>query len=81
MNPFEMVILIVLIGTGAGVFKAYLKHRENLSKKHSTLESEDLEMRVDHQEKTIQALKKRVETLESIVVRDEYELDRKFREL
>ena len=76
-----MVILIVLIGTGAGIFKAYLKHKETLSKKKSTTDTEELEMKLLQQERIIQALRKRVEALESIVVRDEYELDRKFREL
>jgi len=81
MNPFEMVIVIVLIGTGAGVFKAYLKHKEGLSRKQSTVETEELLTRVDNQEKIIRALRKRIEALESIVIRDEYELNRKFREL
>ena len=81
MNPFEMVIVIVLIGAGAGVFKAYFKHKESLSRKQSTLETEDLLTRVDNQEKIIRALRKRIEALESIVIRDEYELNRKFKEL
>jgi len=81
MNPFEMVIVIVLIGTGAGVFKAYLKHKESLSRKQSTVETDDLLTRVDNQEKIIRALRKRIEALESIVIRDEYELNRKFKEL
>lgn len=81
MNPFEMVIVIVLIGVGAGMYKTYLQHKEGLSKKQSTVETEDLRTKVDNQEKIIQALRKRIEALESIVIRDEYELNRKFREL
>ena len=81
MNPFEMVIVIVFIGAGVGAFKAYLQHKEGLSKKRSTVEAEDLMMRVDNQERIIQSLKKRIETLESIVIQDDYELDRKFKGL
>ena len=76
-----MVIVIVLIGAGAGVFKTYLQHKEGLSKKQSANDTDELSTRLMNQEKVIQALKKRIEALESIVIRDDYELNRKFREL
>ena len=81
MNPFEMVIVIVLIVFGAGAFKFYLQYKEKLSKNQSAADTIDLETKLANQEKIIQSMKTRIETLESIVIRDEYELDRKFKEL
>lgn len=81
MDPFQMVIVIVLICTGAGIIKTYLKHKESLSKKQSTVDTEALSTKLVNQEKTIQALKRRIEALESIIVQDGYELNRKFKEL
>jgi uncharacterized protein HemX len=81
MGPFEMVIVIVLIGTGAGIFKTYLQHKENISKKQSKLDTEELCARCEDQEKVIRNLTKRIEVLESIVIQDEFELNRKFKDL
>lgn len=81
MYLFEMVIVIIFIVFGSQAFKYYLQHKEKLSTKQSAVDTEELAMKVVNQEKNIQALRKRIEALESIVIRDEYELNRKFREL
>lgn len=61
MGPFEMVVLIVAISVGAGVYQTYLKTRANSRADEST-QSEVIAMRDD-----IARLKDRVKTLEAIV--------------
>ena len=79
--PAVVVVSIVSIVFGFAAFKHYLKHKASLSEKQPTTDTEELELKVMNQERIIQALGKRVETLESIVVHEEYELNRKFKSL
>ena len=74
---FTIVFLIFI----SAAFKRYLKHKENLSEKQPQIDAEEFELRSRNQERIIQSLRERIEALESIVVRDEYELNRKFKEL
>ncbi len=61
MGPFEMVVLIVAISVGAGVYQTYLKTRAN-SRADETTQADVATMRDD-----IARLKDRVKTLEAIV--------------
>lgn len=88
MNPYVDAVVpalavfsIACLVFGFAAFKRYLKHKESLSEKQSTVEAEELETKLMNQEKTIHELQKRIEALESIIVRDEYELNQKFKAL
>jgi hypothetical protein len=81
MDPFQMVIVIVLIVFGSKAFKYYLEHKENFSTKHSGMDIEKILMSLDAQKKINQALEKRIQALETIIIQDDYELNRKFKEL
>ncbi len=61
MGPFEMVVLIVAISVGAGVYQTYLKTRANSRADEST-QADVAAMRED-----ILRLKDRVRALETIV--------------
>ncbi|MDP1556711.1 MAG: hypothetical protein Q8S09_07565, partial [Hyphomonas sp.] len=61
MGPFEMVVLIVAISVGAGVYQTYLKTRAN-SRADDVTQAEVAKMRED-----VARLKDRVKTLEAIV--------------
>ncbi len=76
-----MVVVIVLIGTGAGLIKFYIKHRENFSEKDSQVDAKVLLAKIDEQYKTIQALEKRIQNLETVITSNEYNLNQKFKEL
>ena len=74
---FTVVFLIFI----SGAFKRYLKHKESLSEKQSLVDIEELELKLLNQDKINQALRERIEALESIVTQEEYELNRKFKAL
>jgi hypothetical protein len=61
MGPFEMVVLIVAISVGAGVYQTYLKTRAN-SRADETTQADVSAMRDE-----IARLKDRVRALETIV--------------
>jgi hypothetical protein len=79
--PALAVFSITCLIFGFAAFKRYLKHKESLSEKQSMVDTEELEMKFLNQEKTNQALRERIEALESIVTQEEYELNRKFKAL
>ena len=73
MNVFEMVIIIVLIGTTAGVIREALRHkRSSYSVSQETLD--DALDRIDD-------LEERVRVLERVVTDDRYELNRQIDDL
>jgi len=71
MNPFEMVVIIVLISISAGVINNYFKH-----KNQSRAATED----GDWQER-LEMMEERLRVLEKIVTDRDYELRQKFRDL
>ena len=74
MGPFEMVVLIVLIITIAGVSERYLKTRKAQSDSRPGKVAAQ-------QEQRIAEIEKRLRVLESIVTSDGYDLKQKFKEL
>ncbi len=75
MGPFEMVVLIVAISVGAGVYQTYLKTRAN-SRADETTQADVAAMRDD-----IARLKERVRTLETIVTDKDRALAEEIRKL
>ena len=61
MGPFEMVVLIVAISVGAGVYQTYFKTRAN-SAADETTQADVSAMREE-----VSRLKERVRVLETIV--------------
>lgn len=61
MDPFTMVVAIVAISVGAGVYSTYLKTRAN-SRADEVTQAEVARLRDD-----VARLKERVKTLETIV--------------
>ena len=70
MDVFKMVVIIVAISCGAGMYSNYLK-----SKKHAHSENAD-ELYAE-----IDRLRERVEVLEKIVTDDKYKLHKEIAEL
>jgi hypothetical protein len=75
MGPFEMVVLIVAISVGAGVYQTYLKTRAN-SAADQTMQADVSEMRDE-----IGKLKERVRVLEAIVTDKDRTLAEEIRKL
>jgi hypothetical protein len=75
MGPFEMVVLIVAISVGAGVYQTYLKTRVN-SAADQTTQADVSEMRDE-----IGKLKERVRVLEAIVTDKDRTLAEEIRKL
>lgn len=69
MGPFEMIVLVVLISVGAGVFSKYLKARAG----NGTMSTE--------QAARLGKLEERVRALEAVVGDSSFELKQKLREL
>lgn len=75
MGPFEMVVLIVAISVGAGVYQTYLKTRAN-SRADDVTQAEVAKLRED-----VARLKDRVKTLEAIVTDKDRALSEEIRKL
>lgn len=75
MDPFTMVVAIVAISVGAGVFSTYLKTRAN-SRADEVTQAEVAKLRED-----VTRLKERVHTLEKIVTDGERQLSDEIRKL
>lgn len=75
MGPFEMVVLIVAISVGAGVYQTYLKTRAN-SRADETTQADVSAMREE-----IARLKDRVRNLETIVTDKDRALAEEIRKL
>jgi hypothetical protein len=75
MGPFEMVVLIVAISVGAGVYQTYLKTRAN-SAADETTKADVCAMREE-----IRKLKERVRVLEAIVTDKDRTLAEEIRKL
>lgn len=75
MGPFEMVVAIVAISVGAGVFSTYLKTRAN-SRADEVTQAEVAKLRED-----VARLKDRVKTLEAIVTDKDRVLSDEIRKL
>jgi uncharacterized protein YlxW (UPF0749 family) len=75
MGPFEMVVLIVAISVGAGVYQTYLKTRAN-SRADDITQGEVARLRED-----VARLKDRVKTLEAIVTDKDRALSDEIRKL
>lgn len=75
MGPFEMVVLIVAISVGAGVYQTYLKTRAN-SRADETTQADVSAMREE-----IARLKERVRNLETIVTDKDRALAEEIRKL
>ena len=75
MGPFEMVVLIVAISVGAGVYQTYLKTRAN-SRADEATQSDVATMRDE-----ISRLKERVRNLETIVTDKDRALSDEIRRL
>lgn len=73
MNPFEMVVLIVLLSLVAGVANNYIKNRSNMGGQGA----DEFETRLAQ----LDSLEERVRTLEKIVTDRNFELREKFRDL
>ncbi|WP_291199780.1 hypothetical protein [Hyphomonas sp.] len=75
MGPFEMVVLIVAISVGAGVYQTYLKTRAN-SAADATTQADVSAMREE-----VSRLKERVRVLEAIVTDNDRALADEIRKL
>jgi uncharacterized protein YlxW (UPF0749 family) len=75
MGPFEMVVLIVAISVGAGVYQTYLKTRAN-SRADEMTQADVSAMREE-----IARLKDRVRNLETIVTDKDRALAEEIRKL
>ncbi len=75
MNPFEMVVIIVLISVGAGVLKNYFQMKQN--RQADAASEQDLaRMRAE-----VDRLKERVHVLEKIVTDNDRQLADEIRKL
>lgn len=75
MGPFEMVVLIVAISVGAGVYQTYLKTRAN-SAADETTKADVSAMREE-----VSRLRERVRVLETIVTDKDRALSDEIRRL
>jgi hypothetical protein len=75
MDPFQMVVIIVLISVGAGVMKNYFKMKQN-QQADAASEKDVVRMRAD-----IDRLKERVHVLEKIVTDNDRQLAEDIRKL
>ncbi len=75
MDPFQMVVLIVAISVGAGVYQTYLKTKAN-SRADETTQADVTAMRDE-----IGKLKERVRVLEAIVTDKDHVLAEEIRKL
>lgn len=75
MDPFTMVVAIVAISVGAGVYSTYLKTRAN-SRADEVTQAEVARLRDD-----VARLKERVKTLETIVTDKDRALAEEIRKL
>lgn len=75
MDPFQMVVLIVAISVGAGVYQTYLKTKAN-SRADETTQADVTSMRDE-----IGKLKERVRVLETIVTDKDRALSEEIRKL
>tara|TARA_R110002094_G_scaffold208716_3_gene179227 strand:- start:9805 stop:10035 length:231 start_codon:yes stop_codon:yes gene_type:complete len=75
MDPFQMVVIIVLISVGAGVLKNYFKMKEN--QQHDAASDKD----VHRMQADIERLKERVHVLEKIVTDNDRQLADEIRKL
>jgi hypothetical protein len=75
MDPFQMVVLIVAISVGAGVYQTYLKTKAN-SRADETTQADVTSMRDE-----ISKLKERVRVLETIVTDKDRVLSEEIRKL
>ena len=75
MGPFEMVVLIVAISVGAGVYQTYLTTRAN-SAAHETTKADVSALREE-----VSRLKERVRVLETIVTDKDRALSDEIRRL
>jgi hypothetical protein len=75
MGPFEMVVFIVAIAVGAGVYKTYLTTKAN-SRADETTQADVTAMRDE-----IGKLKERVRVLEAIVTDKDHVLAEEIRKL
>lgn len=75
MGPFEMVVLIVAISVGAGVYQTYLKTRAN-SAADETTKADFSALREE-----VSRLKERVRVLETIVTDKDRALSDEIRRL
>lgn len=75
MDPFQMVVIIVLICVGAGVVKNYFKMKQN-QQADAASEKDVLRMQAD-----IDRLKERVHVLEKIVTDNDRQLAEEIRKL
>ena len=89
MNPFEMVVIIVLIVMGAGVVKNWLKAKENGARLDLGTLAEDLGLAEDYYSKSqikpyldrIEGLEERIKVLERIVTDKSHNLAKEIDEL
>jgi hypothetical protein len=75
MDPFQMVVIIVLISVGAGVLKNYFKMKQN-QQADAASEKDAVRMQAD-----IDRLKERVHVLEKIVTDNDRQLAEEIRKL
>ncbi len=74
MDLWTMIVLVVLIGTGAGVISDYLKTQRVKVSKLADVDD-------GHLQAELQALRDRVAVLEKIVTDERYELSRELNAL
>lgn len=82
MGVFEFLVIAVVFGSMTKIMTTFLKKREGSDPRIPELERRIQQLEAQQQElKALQALPERVHVLESIVTTDEFELQRKFRQL
>lgn len=75
MNPFEMVVIIVLISVGAGVINNWIKVRAN--REAETASGEEMRRVIGE----VERLQERVRVLEKIVTDNDRQLAEQIRKL
>ncbi len=81
MHPFELVLGILAIIFGFLFFSRYIGYKKSMLKHGLNHDQESISMALAKQKKINEDLEKRIQVLESIVTRENYGLEQKFREL
>ena len=74
MDMWTMIVLVTLIGVGAGVFSDYMKTQRVRARKEPDADASELQAEVE-------ALRERVAVLEKIVTDERFHLEREISQL
>ncbi len=85
MSAFQMVlgIMVIIFGSIFGYlsFITYLNYRKKLLKSQGMFNIDSISKEITKQKMVIKDMESRIQTLESIVTKEDYELNQKFKKL